>query len=79
MSDAPFAEIPVSPGEPNETAQAARQRLQEVLDQLRPQDGKLAPERAAETPELSKKARKKKREQAAAKAKPAEPAPAPVK
>jgi arylsulfatase A len=72
MSDAPFAEKPVSPGEPNDAARAARERLQTVLDRLNPAAGKLAPER--NSPELSKKAKKKKKKEKAAAAK-EQPAP----
>ena len=64
MSDAPFAEKPVSPGEANDSARAARDRLQTVLDQLNPAAGKLAPER---TPEDLAKAKKKKKKANAAK------------
>jgi arylsulfatase A len=63
MSDAPFAEKPISPGEANPTAQAARDRLQAVLDELNPDTGKLAPEK---TGEPSKKAKKKQRAKEAA-------------
>jgi arylsulfatase A len=66
MSDAPFAEKPVPPGEANAEANAARTRLQAVLAHLNPAAGKLAPIRTAA--ELSKKAKKKKRQAAAAKA-----------
>ncbi len=64
MSDAPFAEKPVSPGEVNVKADAARARLQTVLDQLDPAAGKLAP--ARDTSEAARKAKKKKKRKAAA-------------
>lgn len=73
MSDAPFAEKPVSPGEANPAAQAARDRLQAVLEHLNPDAGKLAPEK---TGELSKKAKKKQRAKEAASK--GDPAPAPA-
>ncbi len=65
MSDAPFAEKPVSPGEANDAARAARDRLQTVLDRLNPAAGKLAPERTAE--DLAKAKKKKKKANAAKK------------
>jgi hypothetical protein len=77
MSDAPFAETQVSPGEAKPEANAARARLGAVLARLNPAAGKLAPIRTAG--ELSKKAKKKQRQKAgAAKAKAANgSAPAP--
>jgi arylsulfatase A len=73
MSDAPFAEKLVSQGETNVAAQAARARLQAVLDQLKPQDGKLAPERSAA--EIANKKKKNKKKRAAAAKEAAAPAP----
>jgi hypothetical protein len=58
MSDAPFAEKLVSPGDANDAAQAARERLQTKLDQLNPAAGKLVAERTSE--ELAKAKKKKK-------------------
>lgn len=77
MSDAPFAEKLVSPGEPNEVALAARGRLQTALDRLNPAAGKLAP--VKNTTGLSKKAKKKKKKAAAAKEPPAPDEAAPAK
>lgn len=81
MSDAPFAEKPVSDGESNAAAQAARERLQAVLGRLNPAAGKLAPEKKPS--ELSKKAKKAKKKQkqkaAAAKEQPAANAVPPAK
>jgi arylsulfatase A len=65
MSDAPFAEKPVSPGEANDAARAARERLQTALDKLNPAAGKLAPERKPE--DLAKAKKKKKKANAAKK------------
>jgi arylsulfatase A len=64
MSDAPFAEKLVSPGEANDAADAARVRLQAVLDQLNPRAGKLAP--VKEPGVVSKKEKKKKKKEKAA-------------
>ncbi len=64
MSDAPFAEKPVPPAEANEAAQAARTRLQAVLDHLNPGAGKLAPVKNSD--DLTRKAKKKQKRKAAA-------------
>jgi len=64
MSDAPFAEKPVTTEGGNEAADAARQRLQAVLDKLKPiasplvASGGKAP--VGETPKKKKKKKKKK-------------------
>jgi hypothetical protein len=58
MSDAPFAEKPVSPGDANDAGKAARVRLQAALDRLNPAAGKLAPKREP----LSNKEKKRKKE-----------------
>lgn len=79
MADAPFAEKLVSPGEPNEVALAARERLQAALNGLNPAAGKLAPERKPGDLEKAKKKKKQKRKAAAAKERPVADAVAPPK
>lgn len=64
MSDAPYAEKLVSPGDTNDAAIAARERLQVALDRLNPAAGKLAPVKASS--EESRKAKKKKKRKAQA-------------
>ncbi|MDB6003333.1 MAG: hypothetical protein JWR15_320 [Prosthecobacter sp.] len=59
MADAPFAEKLVSAGETNDTAQAARVRLQATLDNLNPAAGKLAPARTAADVEEARKKQKR--------------------
>jgi arylsulfatase A len=58
MSDAPFVEKPVSQEAASVAAQAARQRLQAVLNRLNPAAGKLAPMR--ENPSKKKNVRRSK-------------------
>ncbi len=60
MSDAPFVEKPVAPGDSSAAATAARKRLQGVLDKLNPTAGKKEP-----LGEAKKKAGAKKKKRAA--------------
>jgi arylsulfatase A len=57
MKDSPFVEEPISAGTADPAAQAARTRLQAVLDDLNPAGGKVEPARAA-----TKKAQAKKKQ-----------------
>lgn len=63
MADAPFAEKLVSPGDAGEVAQAARGRLQAVLDRLNPAGGKLVAQRSPEEIEKARKQKKRQRQQ----------------
>ena len=56
MKDAPFVEEPIAAGTTDPAAQAARTRLQAVLDELNPAGGKVEPVR-----EATKKAQAKKK------------------
>jgi arylsulfatase A len=60
MKDAPFVEEPISPGTTDPAAQAARKRLQAVLDTLNPAGGKVEPVGAARKKAQAKKAQAKK-------------------
>ena len=62
LSDSPFVEKPVTADPPDTAAQAARQKLQAVLDELNPAAGKTAPE-----PDPAAKKAKRKAKRAAAK------------
>ncbi len=72
MADAPFAETLVSAGETNDKAQAARVRLQAILDKLNPAAGKLSPVKdaaaLAKAKKLNKIKNKKKKEKEKAEA-----------
>jgi arylsulfatase A len=67
MKDAPFVEEPVSATSTDPDAQAARKRLQAVLDELNPAGGKIEPPRPAAKKAQAKKkqARRAKRKNAA--------------
>jgi arylsulfatase A len=80
MSDAPYAEKFVSPGEVNDAAIASRERLQAALDRLNPAAGKLAPVKASSEEARKAKKRKKNKEKAAkAKTQPPSPTDSPPK
>jgi arylsulfatase A len=65
MKDAPFVEAPVPSSTSDPDAQAARKRLQAVLDELNPTGGKLEPARdATKKAQAKKKAAAKKKQQA---------------
>lgn len=60
MKDAPFVEEPISASTTDPGAQAARTRLQAVLDELNPAGGKIEPARAATKKAQAKKKQAKK-------------------
>lgn len=61
MKDAPFVEEPIDPSTADAAAQAARKRLQGVLEELNPAGGKVEPLRPAAKKEARKKAQAKKK------------------
>jgi arylsulfatase A len=62
MKDSPFVEEPIDASTTDPTAQAARTRLQAVLDELNPSGGKIEPARAATKKAQAKKAQAKKKQ-----------------
>ena len=67
MKDAPFVEAPIAADSTDPASQAARKRLEAVLDDLNPAGGKVEPAGAKGDKAKGKgKLNKKKRKQAAA-------------